>query len=61
MEILTVGAELFHADGRKDKEIDSQTSMTMLIVTICHLVNLARNNEIYQAFQEPTFIRIDTS
>jgi len=52
---------LFHADGRKDRQADSETNMTMLIVTICHSVNVARNKEIYQAIQAVKCIRIDIS
>jgi hypothetical protein len=61
MEILTAGAELFHADGRKDKQTERQTNMTMLIVIICHPVNVARNNELYQVFQTLKSISIDIS
>ena len=34
-----------------DRRTDSETDMTMLIVTICQSVNVPRNNEIYQAFR----------
>jgi hypothetical protein len=61
MEILLVGAELFHVGEQKDRQTDRQTNMKMLIVTICHSVNVPRNNEIYQAFQALKFIRIDIS
>jgi Fe-S-cluster formation regulator IscX/YfhJ len=34
MKILSVGAELFHADGRTDRQTDRQTDMTKQIVAL---------------------------
>jgi hypothetical protein len=36
-----VGAKLFHADGRTDR----QTDLTKLIVAFCNFVNMPKNNK----------------
>ena len=51
MKILTLGAELFHGDGRKpgqtDRQTDTQTyrhtDMTDLIVTFCNFAKKHKN------------------
>jgi hypothetical protein len=47
MKIRPVGAELFHADGRKD--------MTRLIVPFCNLTNEPKNWEIVENLRQNLF------
>jgi hypothetical protein len=44
MKICPVGAELFHAGGRTDRQTDRQTEMTKLIVTIPNFANTPKNH-----------------
>jgi hypothetical protein len=44
MKIRPVGAELFHADGRMDK----QTDMTKLIVTFRNFANTLKRHRGFQ-------------
>jgi hypothetical protein len=39
MKIRSVQAELFHADGRTDRQTDRQTDTVKLIVTFRNFVN----------------------
>jgi len=42
MKILPMGAELFHADGRKDRLPDGQTDVTKLTVAFRNLAEATK-------------------
>jgi hypothetical protein len=46
MKIHRVGAELFHADGATNREIEGQTDMTKLIFAFRNFANRRKNQEI---------------
>jgi hypothetical protein len=56
MKILSEGADLFHADGQKDKRLDRQTDRqtdtTKLIVDLRNFAN-APNNLSEQSVSKP--------
>jgi len=43
MQIRSMGAELFHADGRTDRRTDGQKDMTKLIVAFRKFVNAPKS------------------
>jgi len=47
MKIRPVGAELFHADGRKDRQKTRRTHMTKLTVAFRNFANAPKRNALY--------------
>jgi hypothetical protein len=42
MKIRLMGAELFHADGQRDRVTDRRTDTTTLVVAICNFANSSK-------------------
>jgi hypothetical protein len=47
MKILPVGAELFHADSRTDRQVERQTDMTKLTVAFRNFANAPKKYRSY--------------
>ena len=47
MKILPVRAELFHVDGRTDRQIDNQTDMTNLTVIFRNFPKAPKSRGLY--------------
>ena len=45
VKFCPVGAELFHADKRRDRQTDRQTDMTKLIVALCNFASAPKNKK----------------